>query len=286
MKSNEINDFDIKGVSRYFKAVISDNTALSRHFRLLSISPIFNLQPSAFTPAPGQFYMIQTGSTYDPLLKRPFSIFGYEDNILRFLYRIRGKGTSCLSSLKNGDVINLIGPLGNGYPEPHGDFIAVAGGIGIASLIPFIKKFKGRAYLFYGAKNKEELIMLNDARSFSKELFIATDDGSEGKKGLITDVFKNSLIPSAFLYACGPTPMLKELSGIAADKGMKCYASLEEHMACGVGACLGCVIKFKRQGIASSALHGEGGEDRRQAWVYRRVCKEGPVFDTEDIVWK
>lgn len=269
----------LRDTSRYFKAVILENNRLNKHFRLLIIKPA-----SAFSlknPLPGQFYMLQVGNTCDPLLKRPFSIFASEDNILKFLYRIRGKGTSCLSNLKNGDLINVIGPLGNNYPIPEGDFIAIAGGIGIASLFPLLEQFKRRAYLFYGTRNKEELIMLPEVKSLVKELFITTDDGSEGKRGLITEVlrdFLNSLFVTRYslpIYACGPTPMLKELSQIIAGKDVKCYISLEEHMACGVGACLGCVVKVRSQKT----------EDRGQTWTYKRVCKEGPVFDMEDIVW-
>jgi len=255
-------------LSKYFKAKTVDNISLNKHFRLLNLSPLSDID----IPQPGQFYMLQAGDTYDPLLKRPFSIFRHEDNSLSFLYRIRGKGTLSLSHLKSGDIINAIGPLGNSYPEPHGDFIALAGGIGIASLLHLLAGFKNKAYLFYGARNKEELVMLNEAKAISKESFITTDDGSEGEKGLITDSlmkFFNSLPITHYplpLYACGPTPMLRELSKVVAGKDIKCYVSLEEHMACGVGACLGCVIK---------TVSG-----------YKRVCKEGPVFDIKYIIWE
>ncbi|WP_333653637.1 dihydroorotate dehydrogenase electron transfer subunit [Dissulfurispira sp.] len=255
-------------MSKYFKAKTVDNISLNKHFRLLNLSPLSDID----IPQPGQFYMLQAGDTYDPLLKRPFSIFRHEDNSLSFLYRIRGKGTLSLSHLKSGDIINAIGPLGNSYPEPHGDFIALAGGIGIASLLHLLAGFKNKAYLFYGARNKEELVMLNEAKAISKESFITTDDGSEGEKGLITDSlmkFFNSLPITHYplpLYACGPTPMLRELSKVVAGKDIKCYVSLEEHMACGVGACLGCVIK---------TVSG-----------YKRVCKEGPVFDIKYIIWE
>lgn len=255
-------------MSKYFKAKTVDNISLNKHFRLLNLSPLSDID----IPQPGQFYMLQAGDTYDPLLKRPFSIFRHEDNSLSFLYRIRGKGTLSLSHLKSGDIINAIGPLGSSYPEPHGDFIALAGGIGIASLLPLMEKFKERAYLFYGARNKEELVMLNEAKVLSKEVFIATDNGSEGQKGLVTELlryFLNSKLRtqnSKLIYACGPSPMLKKLSHIVAGEKAKCYVSLEEHMACGVGACLGCVVKT--------------------ASGYKRVCKEGPVFDIKYIIWE
>lgn len=280
-------------MTKYFKAVVLENTALDKHFRLLTIDAGHSTLDAQRIPAPGQFYMLQAGDSYDPLLKRPFSIFRHKDNSLSFLYRIKGKGTLSLSHFKGGDTINVIGPLGSGYPEPRGDFIAVAGGIGIAPLLPLLDRFKNRAYLFYGARNKEELIMLDEAKADSKELFVTTEDGSYGQKGLITEVLKDFIEKrsrgqgfkgssekiilessnprtheSSLIYACGPTPMLKELSKVVAGRmgGVKCYVSLEEHMACGVGVCLGCVVK---------TVSG-----------YQRVCKEGPVFDIKDIVWE
>lgn len=262
-------------MSKYFRAKIISNASLGSQFRLLSISPLSDV----FVPSPGQFYMLQVGNTNDPLLKRPFSIFEYSNGIIKFLYRIRGKGTFCLSRFKKGDVINAVGPLGNVYPSPNGDFIAIAGGIGIASLHLLLENFKNRAYLFYGARNKDELIMIDDFRSLSKELFLTTDDGSIGQKGLATEVLSNFLNQSRNthcrlpIYACGPLPMLKELSRVINNIGhMSCYVSLEEHMACGVGACLGCVMKSKAQGA--------------EKWIYKRVCKEGPVFDMEEIIWE
>ncbi|MBI5212793.1 MAG: dihydroorotate dehydrogenase electron transfer subunit [Nitrospirae bacterium] len=267
-------------MTKYFKATVLENTALNKHFRLLTIDAGRSTLNAQRMPSPGQFYMLHSSDTYDPLLKRPFSILKCEDNTLKFLYRVRGKGTSCLSNLRKGDIIEVIGPLGNSYPEPDGDFIAVAGGVGIASLLSLLEKRKNTGYLFYGARSKNELVMLSEVEALAKEVFVATDDGSEGKKGLITELlidFLNSTQPPPFppllkggegglpIYACGPKPMLKKLSKIARESGIKCYVSLEEHMACGIGACLGCVV--------------------RTASGYRRVCKEGPVFDIKDIVW-
>ncbi|MBF0505266.1 MAG: dihydroorotate dehydrogenase electron transfer subunit [Nitrospirae bacterium] len=237
--------------------------------------------------------MIQTGTACDPLLKRPFSIYNFEQNHLSFLYRIRGKGTLSLSQLREGDVLQVIGPLGNSYPEPDGDFIAVAGGIGIASLLPLIRKYRQRAYLFYGAMNTGDLVMLEETRELAKEIFITTDDGSDGQKGWITHAVKDFLgelkianQPSPrrkgalSIYACGPVPMLKALSEITRAAGLPCYASMEEHMACGIGACLGCVVK-----IADKRASLQRGAEAAGQFIYKRVCKEGPIFNIEDIVW-
>lgn len=263
------NDISQKGPSRYFEAKVLENRTLNKNFRLLIIE---RANPS-FPISAGQFYMLQCSSTYDPLLKRPFSIFRFDSDSLQFLYRIKGRGTRALSSLKEGDLTKAIGPLGNPFPEPDSDFIAVVGGVGIASIMPLLEKFKKSGYLFYGAKNKDELVAINEAKMFSKETFICTDDGSEGMKGMVTEILERSPFfkSSLPIYSCGPEPMFRELLRIIENKGFKCYVSLEERMACGVGACLGCVVKCKKEG---------SGE-----WIYKRVCKEGPVFDINEVVW-
>lgn len=286
-------------MNRYFTAKITSNLSLNKDYKLLSVSPLSEV----IMPAAGQFYMIQVGNTLDPLLKRPFSIFRYKNNSLKFLYRIRGKGTQCLSGFKQGDTIQLVGPLGNGYQLPDGNFIAVAGGIGIASIFSLLERCKKKAYLFYGARNKKELLMLNEAKKLSHKIFISTDDGSEGRKGFLTESLKDFLdmqlctpsivsppseIKTDFkIYACGPTAMLKEISSIASDRKIKCYVSLEEHMACGIGACLGCVLKGKGPAKPTplSECVNKEKEQTTQDWVYKRICKEGPVFDAEDIAW-
>ncbi len=174
-------------------------------------------------------------------------------------------------------MLQVIGPLGNSYSDPEGDFIAVAGGIGIASLLPFMRKYKKHAYLFYGAMKSDELVMLEEARELSKKIFITTDNGSDGQEGCVTcaveDFIREARITQPAsggagalpIYSCGPTAMLKELSRIARAAGLMCCASLEEHMACGIGACLGCMVK---------TVTGQ-----------KRVCKEGPIFNLEDIIW-
>lgn len=211
--------------------------------------------------------MLQPSDSFDPLLKRPFCIFGSESGLLTFLYRIRGKGTLALSQLKEGAVISLIGPLGIGYPRPEGDFIAVAGGVGIASLFPLLAAPPGRARLFYGARSAEELVFADEAAKIVRGVTLATDDGSRGERGLITEHLRRYFESGSGgpLYACGPTPMLKAVAQIAVEQGVTCHVSLEEHMACGIGACLGCMVK---------TVSGR-----------KRVCKEGPVFDAREILW-
>jgi dihydroorotate dehydrogenase electron transfer subunit len=252
---------------KLFDAQVVDNVLVNGPFKILSAHPLSDI----CTPESGQFFMLQTARTNDPLLKRPFSLFRYQGGILQFLYRIRGKGTECLSVAKAGDIIQLLGPLGNAYPPPEGDFIVVSGGIGIASIFMLLEKYKQKAYLFCGARNCDELLMIDEAKALAKDICMTTDDGTACRKGLITEPFKDFIASSSFeknplpIYSCGPIPMLKELAVIIEGRGLTCYASLEEVMACGVGACLGCVTKTKAG--------------------YNRVCKEGPVFRIEDIVW-
>jgi dihydroorotate dehydrogenase electron transfer subunit len=279
-------------LSRYFKAKIINNLPLNSKNRLLSIEP---LEP-IINPEPGQFYMIEVGNSYDPLLKRPFSYFRKTSENIQFLYTIRGKGTSLMKDFKQGQVINIIGPLGIGYPNPEENCtpLLVAGGTGIASIFSFAEKLEKNAYLLYGAKCKDELLIMNELNSLGKESIICTDDGSTGEKSTVVDFLNKFLIRHSplstryFLYACGPRPMLEAISKIAIDKGIKGYASLEENMACGFGACLGCAVKVRSQkSNPPLSPFSKGGREgiTKSEFIYKRVCKEGPVFPIEEIIW-
>ncbi|MDP2276856.1 MAG: dihydroorotate dehydrogenase electron transfer subunit, partial [Nitrospirota bacterium] len=241
-------------MSKYIRAKITENSPANKGHNLLVLSPDDIPQRSL----PGQFYMIGTDFSYDPLLKRPFSIFreasSAEGGELQFLYRIKGKGTKLLKEMRKGETVNLLGPLGNGYPMPGKNLtpVLVAGGIGIASLFPLAEKLLGNIHFFYGARTKNELLMLNELKGLvKKELIISTNDGSEGTQGTVVDVLNNfltshfSLLTSHLIYACGPSPMLEAVSKFAAENEIKGYISMEENMACGVGACLGCTVKTK-----------------------------------------
>lgn len=252
--------------SALFKAEIKENIKLNKNHFLLTLNPITE---NKVKPKPGQFYMLGAGTLYDPLLKRPFSVFRFREGSIQILYRIKGKGTGIMKGMKKGSVFDVIGPLGNSYPAPFKKHIPliVAGGIGIASLFPLIELLKDKAFVLYGAKTKDELIMLDELKALSKELIVCTDDGSYGKKADAVEALNG--LPynrNYLLYSCGPKEMLRELARVALKKkGIKGYISLEENMACGVGACLGCAVKTRAG--------------------YKRVCKEGPVFPIRDIVW-
>ena len=277
-------------MSRHFKAEVRENIEINGTHCLLTFAP--NLAagrarsqgPVAPPPEPGQFYMvactagIAEGRALDPLLKRPFCFFRKTRRGIQILYRIKGKGTVLMKGLKMGSLIDVIGPLGNSYPLPEKGRtpLIIAGGVGIASVFPLIGRLKKKAYVLYGARTKNELLMLDELKEISGKLRVSTEDGSYGRAGTVCDLLPDFLKNRAekfVLYACGPQGMLKAVSEIVAGGtvanmggGTAAYFSLEERMACGVGACLGCAVKTKNGML--------------------RVCKEGPVFKMEDILWE
>lgn len=235
---------------------------------------------------PGQFVMIRTSYDNHPLLSRPFSIYksysifhprkGKRGHLL-ILYKKVGKGTQKMSTFKEGQEVNLIGPLGNGFILPplpsSATSILVGGGVGMASLSALGEILDtGKLYVFIGGKTKNDILCEND---FPKgKVFIATEDGSWGKKGTVVDLFLSAIKRfdrdrSHYVYICGPEGMVKSLSKALKSKKWIVQASLEAHMGCGFGACWGCVVKT-----------------RDTEMVYQRVCKEGPVFPLSEIVWE
>lgn len=218
--------------------------------------------------------MLSVEICLDPLLKRPFSIHRWLGHDFQVLYRVVGKATALLKMKKTGDSLEIMGPLGNGFPpaEDKPKKILVAGGLGIAALFSLAESIINcNPVLFLGARNKKELLCMNVLRSIGIKPVVTTDDGSLGSKGMITAKVEeyldrhSSQINDHCIYACGPKPMLKRLSVLLKRLGLQGYFALEENMACGLGACLGCVVNTS-----------EG---------FKRVCKEGPVFSVEDIVW-
>jgi dihydroorotate dehydrogenase electron transfer subunit len=269
-------------LSKLFRASVKENKRLLDDHYLLTLHPLKKIR----TPKSGNFFMLSVDKGLDPLLKRPFSVHRIIGNDFQILYRVVGKGTDILSGKKSGGLLEVIGPLGNGFPvsKAANNIILVAGGLGIApifalaeSLIPPTLSFKKRGgkdfkpLFFYGAKTKREVICKDELKSLGFNPIISTDDGTFGKKGNIINVLENFLsrkrLPVAryVLYACGPEPMLKSLSNLAKKFKLSGYIALEQNMACGLGTCLGCVV---------NTMDG-----------YKRVCKEGPVFPIEEIVW-
>ena len=234
---------------------------------------------------PGQFIMVKVDNE-KTFLRRPFSICSTGGKTFSILFKVVGIGTEILSKKKTGDVLNIIGPLGTDYLVSRASCLVpifVAGGTGVASLLFLASKIKSpqKPMAFLGFKTKSEILFEPEFKKLGCEVIVSTEDGSYGKKGLITDIFKKFLLPTFYsllpvVYACGPKKMLKEVAEICKSKKLKCYVSLEERMACGVGACMGCVIKT----IENEKLK------IKDDFGYKRVCKDGPVFDAEKIIWK
>lgn len=220
---------------------------------------------------PGQFVMIKIDDSLH-ILRRPFAVFTQSGNCIEIAYRVVGTGTMILSRKKKGEQVKISGPFGNGFKIRKGHNIVIAGGIGIASLFHLIKKLPKDTIVLYGAKTGQELAFIDELKKSGKTIIITTEDGSKGKKGLVTDILDSRiLMNSSSIFACGPIPMLKRVSEVADNYNIECQVSLEARMACGFGVCLGCVVPVKNS----------DSEEKD----YLRVCTDGPVFDSRKIKW-
>ncbi|MFQ5735386.1 MAG: dihydroorotate dehydrogenase electron transfer subunit [Thermodesulfobacteriota bacterium] len=231
---------------------------------------------------PGHFVMLRVEHGLDPLLRRPFGIYRVlgargrrklRGSGIEILYQVVGKGTSILSMKAPGETIDLLGPLGGGFPAPAPGrrVILAAGGMGIAPLYLLARTLKGGVLLF-GARDRTVARIAREFKSFDCKVRIATDDGSAGRKGFVTELLGEEVTEDSVVYACGPVAMLKASAAIAQKAGALCHVSLERSMACGIGVCLGCAVRMK--------VRNE--EENKN---YRMVCSEGPVFDSRDIDW-
>ena len=219
---------------------------------------------------PGQFMNIFSADGA-MLLPRPISIceIDKEAGTLRMVYRVVGAGTLEFSSLKVGDDVAVMGPLGNGFPLEGQTAIVVGGGIGVPPMLQLAKELSGDVTAVMGYRN-DDLFLSEEFIDAAGELIIATDDGSVGVHGNVVDAMKEAELTADVIYACGPKPMLRGVAEYAAARGIKCYVSMEERMACGVGACLGCVCESKEVDDHSHVKN-------------KRVCKDGPVFLATEV---
>ena len=222
---------------------------------------------------PGQFVSVYC-TDGSRLLPRPISIceIGEDKKSLRLVYRVAGKGTGEFAKAKAGDVFQVLGPLGNGFPlercqEGKTAFL-IGGGIGIPPMLELSKQLKGNKMAVLGYRDER---FLDGELSNYADVYIATEDGSMGTKGNVLDAIKAHGLKADVIFACGPTPMLRALKAYAEEEGIECWLSLEERMACGVGACLGCVCHSKEIDDHSK-VHN------------KRVCKDGPVFSSTEVV--
>ena len=223
---------------------------------------------------PGQFISVYTQDK-SALLPRPISICEADtvNNRLRIVYRVAGKGTTEFSGYKTGHRVDILGTLGNGYPLEAAEgkrVFLMGGGIGIPPMLALAREIKNAASVdaILGYRDKE--LFLAEDLGKCATVHIATEDGSVGTKGNVMNVIETKGLEADVIFACGPMPMLRAIKKYAAEKGIKAYISLEERMACGVGACLGCVVKTK-------------GIDHHSRVNNARICTDGPVYDAEDV---
>jgi dihydroorotate dehydrogenase electron transfer subunit len=283
-------------------AQIGFNRPLSAAYRHLGVvAPGF---PRSFTP--GQFVMLRPPFIADPFLPRAFSIYrsvpvtDSAASVVEILYKVLGKGTQYLAQMDPGQAVEVLGPLGNTFtvPETLETAVLVAGGIGvppIAALALELGKGQRRLEVFLGGKTADDILCVEDFETIGADLHITTEDGSKGTRGLITDLLDSFLTsvgdqatrqlgnqegpnrpiaqsPNRLsIFTCGPPGMLAAVARMAEERGLPCQTSVEANMACGFGACMGCAIETRSKGPGPS---------------YKLVCKDGPVFDSRDVVWR
>ncbi len=238
---------------------------------------------------PGKFVMLGSDDgLFDPLLRRPFGICRWGSDWFEVIIKVVGRGSSQLSKFEKGVSVAVHGPLGNGYPNnnPKNDqktLFLVAGGMGIASIASYLFSALDRnqslagTFLFYGAANYSELILLNEltaADAFGLQLQTITDDGSCGRQGLVTQLLTHELQsrPQSQVFACGPEPMLKSVQKVLLEADCDGYLSLENRMACGFGVCLGCV---------QTMINKDDDANVKTA----KVCTQGPVFPARQVIF-
>lgn len=224
---------------------------------------------------PGQYVHIRVPELEASALRRPFSIYGCEGDVLEILFKVVGRGSAALSRVKEGDALPILGPLGNGFPLPGkagAHTVCVAGGYGVAPFHFFASRVSEGTVLI-GGRTAGDILCADQFPKKRWHVGIATEDGSKGTQGLVTRLLEAELAThgsKAVIYACGPDGMLRAVGKTAETFGCRAWLSLDKHMVCGVGACLACVQKIRTQGGAERLV---------------RVCKEGPVFEASEIAW-
>ena len=263
--------------------ILANEEVAPNYFKMVLKAPQVAREAKA-----GQFIHVRVGAGYDPLLRRPLSLHRIDQkrrNIV-ILYEVAGKGTKILAQKQVGEKLDILGPLGQGFNLPEGMEVAIlaAGGIGVAPLLSLAEEIRESGklkvenmHVLIGARTKGLVFSENDFRNLDAEVRVATDDGSQGHKGLVTTLLKQLLSTvncqlSTVIYACGPREMLREIATLTINRELPGQLSLENQMGCGVGACQGCVVKTQNP--------------KPKTQNYKRVCKEGPVFEAGEIIWE
>lgn len=230
------------------------------------------------TAKPGNFIEIRVNDDIEPFLRRPISIYNMEKEkgILEFIFQVKGKGTTILSKRSEGELIDIVGPLGFGTFKysSYENLAVIGGGIGVFPLYELAKNAKNEnknVNTYLGFRNKDLVVLEDEFKQVSTQLTITTDDGSYAQKGFAIDFLKKDIEDGKIdsIYACGPLPMLRAVRELAIEKNIPCQISLEERMACGLGVCLGCAVKTAKS--------------PKEAPEYWHVCKAGPVFQAKDV---
>jgi dihydroorotate dehydrogenase electron transfer subunit len=251
--------------------IVSNERDTDLYFRLVVRAP--QIAPLV---QPGQFAHVRILPLKDALLRRPFSIYQVQGDTFSILYKAVGKGTEVLTRMRPGEELSVIGPLGRGFtvPPPGGETpMLVAGGYGMAALYLLAQRSPQKGLAFVGGRRRADILCEDEFRALGWEVRATTEDGSHGEKGLVTQPLLAELRRRSAgrkLFACGPTPMLKAAGKIAVEFNVPAELSMDEHLCCGVGVCLTCVIPIKA---------GDG-------WEYQRTCTDGPVFDARQIMWE
>lgn len=248
--------------------IVAKEEVLQGIFRITLFAPAV-----AREAQPGQFVHLSCGDRQSHILRRPFSIHRVVGaDAFDILMRVVGEGTKWLASRRPKDPVDLIGPLGRGFEvkEDLSRAMIVAGGMGVAPMVFLAGKIaekKIKLYTVMGAAGRDQLLDFMDLKRLTRKIAVTTEDGSQGHKGLVTDILSKEIeaIAPEMIFACGPAPMLRSVAGIGHRHGVPSQVSLEARMACGVGACLGCAIPAK-----------DG---------YLKVCSDGPVFTAEELGW-
>ncbi|MDR5659322.1 dihydroorotate dehydrogenase electron transfer subunit [Serpentinicella sp. ANB-PHB4] len=220
---------------------------------------------------PGQFMNLYCKSE-SRLLPRPISIceINKEAETLKLIYAVVGKGTEEISQMREGETIKVMGPFGNGFKVgKEQDHIIIGGGVGTPPLLELVKHLKGKKRVYLGFRTNP--ILVEAFEKHGAEVHVATEDGSFGTKGNVMDILTKTEPQGDIVYSCGPKPMLKAVYNWAKEKNIPSQLSFEERMACGIGACLVCTCKIQRE--------------QEVDWENRRVCKDGPVFNGDEVIW-
>lgn len=274
-------------------AVVIEHRFFQGEYRLLRLSAPM-IGPLV---QPGQFVHLKVPRFEKAVLRRPFSVFKADAGGISILYKAVGRGTEALSTVAAGEPVNLIGPLGNGFPTATATPVLVAGGYGNAALYLLAARLPVKGHAFFGGRSSCDILCVDEFKALGWDVHVATDDGTLGRKGFVTEALDAWLeeqraesvehgaasecfqtlenkrgkgSASLELFACGPNAMLRAVGDRAIRHRLTAWLSLDRNMACGVGACLTCVIKRKTA----------------DGWEWARCCKDGPVFEAQEILWE